>query len=399
MKARATGLLIVAAVIFLAMRLFTDGHGWAAYVQAAAEGGMVGGLADWFAVTALFRHPLGLPCPHTALVPTQKDQLGRTLGDFVEDNFLTTEIIGEKIRSAGVTHRVAEWLVVEKNAETVARDASAALAGAAGILRDETVAGAIEQGLVGWVRKIPLAPLAGRALQVATVQGRHEELIDAAIRGSIRFLDEHRDSLRRRFDTESPWWVPEAIDDKIFDKLFSGLRVFLTEVEGTPGHEVRVALDERVATLGERLRDDPELHARGEELKEEFLSHPAVQRWIGSLWTDLKVTLQRQAADPSSELRRRLAVEVQSLGRLLASDPELQAKVDRWVESVAGYLVSEHRNQVGDFIASTVAKWNPDDASERIELAVGRDLQFIRINGTVVGSLAGVAIHAIGVLL
>ena len=396
MKARATGLLVFAALVYVAVRLFGGGDDWAGYVEAAAEGSMVGGLADWFAVTALFRHPMGIPIPHTALIPTRKDQLGRAIGGFVEENFLTGRVVLERLRAVGIGRRAAEWVSADEHAATIARHSSAALAGAAGVLRDETVEAAIEHSIAGWVRRVPLAPLAGRALTIATAEGRHVELVDAALRGGLRFMDDHRESLRTRFGKESPWWVPESIDDRIFTKLFDGLRAFLAEVGETPHHEFRDYLEERVAQLAERLQTDPDLIARGEEIKEQIVSHPAVQRWTASLWTDLKALLQRQADDPSSQLRQRIAVEIQSIGRRVAEDPELQTKVDSWVESVVTYLLEEHRHQAGDLIASTVARWNPEDASRRVELAVGRDLQFIRINGTVVGGLAGVAIYAVG---
>ncbi len=399
MKARATGLLVFAALVYVAVRLFGGDGDWTGYVEAAAEGSMVGGLADWFAVTALFRHPMGIPIPHTALIPTRKDQLGRAIGGFVEENFLSGGVVLERLRAVGVARRAAAWVSADEHATTVARHSSAALAGAAGVLRDETVQAAIEHSIVGWVRRVPIAPLAGRALTIATSQGRHVELVDAALLGGLRFMDDHRELLRSRFGKESPWWVPESIDDRIFTKLFDGLRGFLAEVGETPHHEFRQYLEDRVAQLAERLQNDPDLIARGEELKNEILSHPAVQRWTASLWTDLKSLLQRQADDPSSELRHRIAVEIQAIGRRVSDDPQLQHKVDRWVESVVTYLLEEHRNQAGDLIASTVARWNPQDASRRVELAVGRDLQFIRINGTVVGGLAGVAIYAVGRLI
>ncbi len=399
MKRRATGLLVVAAIVYIAARVFHDDFAWLVYIEAAAEGAMVGGLADWFAVTALFRHPLGIPIPHTALIPTRKDQLGRAIGEFVEENFLTGGVVIDKLRSAGIARRAATWVTNEQNAATVARHTSAALAGAAGVLRDESVQGALEQSITSWVRRVPLAPLAGRALSVATADGRHDELVDAALRGGMTFLDQHREDLRGRFGKESPWWVPETIDDRIFTKLFDGLRGFLAEVTATPHHEFRRYLDQRVVDLAERLQNDPELAARGEEIKDHLLAHPAVRAWTMSLWQDLKGVLHRQAGDPSSQLRQRIAAEVAHIGEAIAADPEMQAKLDKWVESAVTYLLDEHRHQAGDLIASTVARWNPEDASKRVELAVGRDLQFIRINGTVVGGLAGVAIFAVGRLI
>ncbi|MPY92085.1 MAG: DUF445 family protein [Acidimicrobiia bacterium] len=399
MKARATGLLLLAAGVFVAARLFEEDHGWLGYVRATAEAAMVGGLADWFAVTALFRHPLRIPIPHTAIIPTRKDQLGHSLGSFVEDNFLAGPVIAEKLRSAQVANRVAAWLLAPGNATVAARHTSAALAGAAEVLRDEDVQSAIESGLIGRLRKVQAAPLAGKVLEIATAEGRHTEMVDATLAASIRFIDEKRESLRSRFGRESPWWVPEPIDSRIFEKLYGGLRSFLTEVAGDPEHEFRRYLDERAAELAQRLQHDPELIARGELWKEELLRHPAVASWSASLWSDLKATLQKQAEDPASELRRRIEQAAATLGRSLRDDPELQAKVDGWIESTVLYVVEQERHQLAELISGTVARWDPDEASERIELQVGRDLQFIRINGTLVGGLAGLGIHAIGQLI
>ncbi len=399
MKRRATGLLILAAVVFVLAHVFQDDQEWLRYVAAAAEGSMVGGLADWFAVTALFRHPLGIPVPHTALIPTRKDQLGRTIGSFVEENFLTGTVVIEKLRAARATERMAEWVSHPDNANTVARHASAALAGAAQVLRDDRVQTAIERSLDTWVRRIPLAPLAGRALAVATQDGRHTEMVDAALAGATRFLSDHRDDLRERFGRESPWWVPEAVDDRIFNKLYDAVQAFVREVSGTPDHDFRAYLDGRLDELIERLQTDPDLIARGEEIKMQLLAHPAVRTWTASLWTDFKGTLQNQARDPSSLLRTQIAEEVQAVGATVAAEPELQAKIDGWIESAVLYLLEEHRHQAGDLIASTVERWDPQDASRRVELAVGRDLQFIRINGTVIGGLAGIVIYAISRLL
>ncbi len=395
MKARATGFLLVAAVVFVVANLLQDDHPWLAYVIAGAEGSMVGGLADWFAVTAIFRHPLGVPIPHTALIPNRKDQLGRAIGAFVEQNFLTGSVVLDKLRGVGMSSRAADWVTDPDNAATVARHTSAAIAGVARVMRDDTVQSGLEASIGTWVRRVPLAPMAGRALAVATQDGRHTELVDAGLRGALRFLHEHREDLRSRFGRESPWWVPEAIDERIFNKLYDGLCGFVQEVGETPHHEFRRYLDQRVEQLAERLQTDPELIARGEELKEQFLAHPAVRSWTMSLWSDFKGLLQRQASDPSSELRRRIAEEAAAIGQTIKEDHELQAKIDGWVEGLVMYLLDEHRHQAGDLIATTVERWDPKDAADKVELAVGRDLQFIRINGTVVGGLAGVAIYAI----
>jgi uncharacterized membrane-anchored protein YjiN (DUF445 family) len=298
-----------------------------------------------------------------------------------------------------VAARVGDWLTSPGAAAAASRHAAVAIAGAADVLRDEEVQTALESAIVNRVRQVAAAPLAGRAIELATDQGRHEALVDAAIKGAQQFLEANRAQIRSRFGRESPWWVPEAVDDRIFTKLYEGLRGFLAELGDDPRHELRRALDGRIAELARRLQHDPDLIAQGERWKEELLGHPAVRSWTASLWSDLKAALQRQSADPGSELRRRLEAAALQLGRTLQADAGLRDKLDRWLERVVTYVVEQERHQVADLIATTVERWDPQEASRRIESQVGRDLQFIRINGTVVGGLAGLVIHSVGRLI
>jgi uncharacterized membrane-anchored protein YjiN (DUF445 family) len=399
MKLRATLLLVVAAAVFVVSRALERDHDWLGWVRATAEAAMVGGLADWFAVTALFRHPLGLPIPHTAIVPTRKDQIGESLGEFVQENFLSREAVVDKLRAAHVGARLADWLVAPGNAGQLADQLGTAVGGLVEVLRDEDVAPAIEHAVLNRLRTVELAPVAGRVLDLVTANGRHQELLDASVTGIVNLLDARRDDFRKRFATQSPWWVPEPIDDRIFDKIFNGLKAFLGEVSADPRHELRQHLDERVVALVEELKVSPAMRAKGEELKEELLAHPAVQSWARSLWSDLRAGLLQQSRDPSSELRTRAEALAVRLGASLRDDPVLQGKVERWVESVAGYVVEQYRHEVADLISSTVRRWDAHDTSRRIEVQIGRDLQFIRINGTVVGGLAGLAIHGAGRLI
>jgi uncharacterized membrane-anchored protein YjiN (DUF445 family) len=399
MKARATGLLVLAAVVFVAARLLEDDHSWAGYVRATAEAAMVGGLADWFAVTALFRHPLGIPVPHTAIIPRRKDQLGASLGAFVEQNFLSDDVILEKLRASSIAQRAARWAREPDHAATVSRHIGATLHGSLDVLRDDDVQDVVERAVLERVRTLRLAPLAGRTLDIMTANGRHQELLDAAMRGLSRFLDENRQTFRDKFSHESPWWVPSPVDDRIFEKLYNGIHALLADVGADPEHDLRSYLDSRLVRLADELRHSPDLLARGEEIKEELLAHPAVRRWTGALWADLKKSLQAQSTDPDSELRQRLEVTVQAVANAILEDPALAAKVDRWIESAVRYVVDAYRHEIADIITTTVAKWDPDEAAERIELQVGRDLQFIRINGTLVGGLAGLAIHTVSTLV
>ena len=396
MKRRATGLLVVVTIVFVVARAVEHDHSALGYVRATAEAAMVGALADWFAVTALFKHPLGLPIPHTAIIPTRKDQIGESLGDFVQENFLSPEVVAEKLRSASIAHRVAMWLGEDDHARSLSANLAVAVAGIADVLRDEEVQDALEHAVVSRVRATPVAPLVGRVLDVMTANDRHQQLFDAAIRNVVQLLEERRETFRGKFAHESPWWVPEPIDERIFEKIFNGVRGLLGDMLNDPRHEVRLHFDERVRNLVIDLKSSPELQAKGEELKEEMLAHPAVRAWTASLWSDMKASLVRQSTDPDSELRRRIERAVTQLARTLRDDPSLEAKVDRWVEQVVIYVVGQYRHEIAELISSTVRKWDAAETSERIELQIGKDLQFIRINGTVVGGLVGLVIYAIG---
>jgi uncharacterized membrane-anchored protein YjiN (DUF445 family) len=399
MKWVATGLLVAVAALFVLMRTFDDRSGWVGYVEAFAEAAMVGALADWFAVTALFRHPLGLPIPHTAIIPKRKDQIGQSLGTFVQENFLTEELLNERLAKAHVGARLGEWLSHPANALRASSAAGDVIRGALEVVDDAAISGSIEAMVERRIRATPVAPLVGRAIDVAVENGHHQRLLDATMSGLKNFLDDNRLTFRERLQHESPWWVPESIDDRIFDKIFTGVHRFLDDVGTDHDHEVRRSIDQRVIAFAQRLRNDPELVRKGEELKEELLEHPDVRAWIASLWGEVKHSLEQAAVDPDSELRRRMTFSLSQLGHRLRDDVELQGKVDRWVASAGGYIVSNYRHEVANMISSTVERWDAESTSRRLELQVGRDLQFIRINGTVVGGLAGLLIHLLTDLL
>ncbi len=400
MKATATGLLVAVTIVFIIARVVRDGaSGWLEYVEAFAEAAMVGALADWFAVTALFRHPLGIPIPHTAIIPKRKDQIGASLGEFVQENFLTEDLLNERLRNARIGARLGEWLSHPANALRASAAAGDVLRGALEVVDDRAIAGSIESMVERRIRATPVAPLIAKAIDVAVENGHHQRLLDATMSGLKNFLDDNRTTFRERLQHESPWWVPENIDDRIFDKIFSGVHRFLDDVGRDHQHDVRRSIDQRVASFAQRLRDDPELIAKGEELKDELLAHPDVRAWIASLWGEIKQSLEQASIDPDSELRRRMTFSLSQLGQRLKDDAALQAKIDGWVASAGSYLVSNYRGEVSTMISSTVERWDAESTSRRLELQVGRDLQFIRINGTVVGGLAGVVIHLLTELL
>ena len=395
MKRRATGMLVAMTVFFLLITVFTDGTGVWGYLQAMAEASMVGGLADWFAVTALFRHPLGIPIPHTAVIVERKDEFGRTLGEFVQENFLSAGVITERVRNGRVVERAAEWLSNPDNARQLSGHAADLAVGVADLVNDEDVHRLVDEELARAVERLPLAQLAGRGLEMMTAENRHHELFDAILRGLERFLDESRETLRTRFVQEAPWWLPDAVDDRIFERLFDGVCRLLRDVNRDRNHEMRKQFDTWVASLVDRLENSPEMRDRVDELKREVLDHPQLREWSSSLWSEVKEVLREQAAEPESALRARIADGVQALGRRLCEDEALRAKAEEMITDGVAYLAEHFHDELAELISGTVERWNASETAQKLELLLGRDLQWIRINGTVVGGLAGLVIHAI----
>jgi uncharacterized membrane-anchored protein YjiN (DUF445 family) len=396
---RWAGALLAFATLVFVVTTIAGADGWVAYVQATAEASMVGGLADWFAVTALFRRPLGLPIPHTAIIPERKDQFGETLGEFVQDSFLTPESIVARVRTARVAERMGAWLAVPDNAAKVAAHAADAAVAVADLVRDDDVHATLEAVVREQLDRIALAPVAGRALRALTEDGRHDELVDAALNGLVRAIGEHRDDLRHRFGQKSPWWLPGAVEDRIFERLLDGAEAVLRDMASDRQHGLRRELDERIAKLVVELETSDALRARGEQLKHDLLAQEQLRLWVASAWTDVKAQLRASAADPESQLRRRLTDAIAAGGRRLGDDPALTATVQNGIESAVRYVVDRFHGEISDLVSSTIQKWDGEETARRLELLLGADLQYIRINGTVVGALAGLALHTIASLL
>jgi uncharacterized membrane-anchored protein YjiN (DUF445 family) len=394
-RRRATAFLVGATALFLAVTA-AGAHGtFLSYVQAGAEAAMVGGIADWFAVTALFRRPLGLPIPHTALIVERKDQFAATLGQFVQENFLNADVLAERIRAARIVPRLAAWLAEPANAASFAGHAADLVVTVAEALRDEDVQRVLTAELTRAVDAVEVAPLAGRALRVMIAEGQHVELFNAAVSAADRYLADHHAELRDRFEVEAPRWVPDAVYRRIFDRLFNRLRERLAAMAADPDDEGRRQFEAWMAGLPDRLETDPELRERGERLKRDVLGSAGLRDWSSSLWQKAKETLRTQAADPDSELRRRLAELLVAAGRRLGSDPTLQDGLERMVESGARALADQFHDELAGLVTGTIERWDAAETSSQLELLLGRDLQFIRINGTVVGAGVGLVLHAI----
>jgi uncharacterized membrane-anchored protein YjiN (DUF445 family) len=402
MKRVATIMLVVVAVIFVAARVFESRYPWLGFVRAFAEAAMVGGIADWFAVTALFRHPLGIPIPHTAIVPSRKDRIGTALGNFVQRNFLTREVVAEKLAAMRLGERAAEWLTRPENSRRLARAAAHGLSGAANVLRDEEVQSLVDRGIVSRLRRMQAAPLAAKAFELLTADGRHQTLLDDALRLAARFLDENEAMIRDRIKQESPWWVPGAVESRLGDKIVTGVEKTLVAVAADPTHPLRKRYDEAVDRFVVNLRENPDTIARAEQIKLDLLNHPSVAEFSREVWTDVKeriATYAERLADEAEQEPDQLERWLTGLGQKVLQDPVLAIKVNGWIVELVTYSVEQAREEVARLIASTVAAWDADATSRKIELQIGRDLQFIRINGTIVGGLVGLVLYAAGLLL
>ncbi|HEY9415090.1 MAG TPA: DUF445 domain-containing protein [Pseudonocardia sp.] len=401
MKMVATGFLVGATVIFLAASawLSHDGPAWLGFVRAAAEAGMVGALADWFAVTALFRHPMGLPIPHTAIIPNKKDMIGDSLGGFVGQNFLSEDVVRDKLRRTDPARRAGTWLREPENAERVTAELATAARGVVTILRDEDVQEVLEQVLVRQLMSRSWGPSLGKVLSGVLADGAHHKMVDLVCDRSYDWVRGNYELVMRVVGDHAPTWSPKFVDELIADKVFNEVLAFAWAVKVDSRHPMRQAVDRFLIEFAGDLQNDPLTIERTEKIKQQLVEHPDIQRFIGRAWTTLKAMILDAADDPSSALRRRVAEGLASVGRRLADDDEFRGKVDGWVEGAAAYMVRHYRDEITTLITDTVERWDAQETSRKIELQVGRDLQFIRINGTVVGSLAGLVIYTVSVLL
>ncbi len=397
MKATATGMLLFVAVVYvLAKAAGNAGAGaWTDYVAAAAEAGMVGALADWFAVTALFRHPLGLPIPHTAIIPTKKDQLGVSLGEFVGENFLSGDVVRQRLRAVGIGSRLGAWLAEPEHADRVTAELATALRGALTVLRDSDVQAVVGEAITRRANAQEIAPGIGKTLERIVADGGHRRVVDLVVVRAHDWLVLHRDDVMVAVEGGAPGWTPRFVDRKVGERVYKELLRFVTEMRDMPSHPARGALDRFLTDFASDLQSDTDTRARVERLKGEVLGRGEVQDLIASVWTAVRSMIVAAAEDERSELRTRVRAALLSLGARMATEPKVQDKVDSWVEGAAVHVVTTYRGEITSLITDTVAGWDPEHTTRKIEAHIGRDLQFIRINGTVVGSLAGLLIYTL----
>ncbi|GAW52158.1 uncharacterized protein (Precursor) [Nocardioides sp. PD653-B2] len=394
MRTLAVSLLVLAAVVYVAT-LGQDG--FLGFVNAGAEASMVGAIADWFAVTALFKHPLGLPIPHTALIPKRKDDLGRGLEEFVGENFLQEDIIRERVSSATISLRVGRWLAVPEHARRAVDEAAEVASLALNRVRDDHIEGLIRDALVPRFREEPISPLLGSLLEETVRDDLHHGLVDLGFEELYRWLVANPETVAEVLGDRAPWWAPTRLNDAVISRVHRELLRWIVDIREDPRHPARLALDSMLAQLAQDLLHNPDTQERTEALKHRLLDHPQVIASSVSLWNALRRTLQASLVDPEGAVRLRLLAEVSTFAdRLLVEEP-LRARLDGIASDAAVFAVERYGAEVTTVITHTIERWDGREAARRIELHVGRDLQFIRINGTIVGGLVGVLIHAFSV--
>ncbi|KAA9105586.1 DUF445 domain-containing protein [Microbacterium rhizomatis] len=395
MKGVALAGLVFMAVLFVISFALQGQYPWLAYVRAFAEGGMVGALADWFAVTALFRHPLGLPIPHTAIIPNRKDEIGRTLGEFIETNFLSAEVVQTKLEATAISARLGEWLREPAHAARVAAEGSTMAAGVLRALSDDDVRDVIEDLAREHLILPEWGPPVGAWLGKIVDSGAHHAAVDLAADNISVWLANNHDAFAGLVSRRLPAWVPSIAHRLVDDTIYNEAVKFVAAVRADPDHPARHAIDGYLARLADGLEHDPATIGRLEDAKIAIFDSPRVRELAATAWNTTKNGLLDSLADPQSSLRARATTALSEVGGRLATDAALQRRVDGWVTQAAVFLVDRYRHDIASIVTDTVERWDPAETTEKIELMVGRDLQYIRLNGTIVGALAGLVIFSI----
>lgn len=401
MKMVATGFLVVAGVIYLIAEyaLHNGAGAWVGYVRAAAEAGMVGGLADWFAVTALFKHPMGIPIPHTALIRRKKDQLGTSLGSFVGDNFLDPEMVSEKVRSARIPERAGEWLADDENRAMASDQAAKAIRSVLAVLRDEDAVSIIERTIVARIAEPEWGPPAGRILAEMLDEGRHLPILDLMADRAHSWVEANPETIDRWVREKAPTWAPQFVNELLSDRAYRELSEWTWQIKVDKQHGVRLALIGFVEDFARDLQQDPSTMAKLENFKHEVMNREEVRRAAGSAWAAAKRMIVEATEDTSSTLRIKIDDLLRRLAEMLVGDEKMRTRLENYMTRTTRYVAENYAGEVTSVISETVERWDADEASDKIELLAGKDLQFIRINGTVVGALAGLVIHTVSQLI
>ncbi len=386
-------LLLLMAALFA----YTLHHpaAWAAWLHAFSEAGMVGALADWFAVVALFRHPLGLPIPHTAIIPNRKNDLGESLSRFVAENFLEPGTVRKKLQSVDLAAFVVIWLKSDKGRRSVEDLVATVLRWALGALHEARVRQFLSRLSRKQLANLNLAPLLGNTIEWLVRGQRHQQILTQVLRYAIVVLHDNSDAIRTRVQQESPWWLPGFVDDRIMKKMLERIETRLFEMTLDPDHDLREKFNMWVQKLAHDLQHSPHHRRWGEDFKQQLLDNDELQDYLYGLWQELARSIEEDIDKPDSAIKQQIGRWLNNVAGELEADADMQAWVNDWLTEAITQVVARNSAQISSLISDTVQSWDGTDTSRRIELAIGRDLQFIRINGTLVGGLVGLVIYAV----
>ena len=396
-KAFATGLFILMAIIFIGTTLLqktVDSH-WLGYVRAFSEAAMVGALADWFAVTALFRHPLGLPIPHTNLIENSKEKLGDNLGSFVVNNFLSPENIRPYIQKLKISGFVGEWLGKEKNQDALLKNLSDIVLDILNKLDDSEVSHFISKKVSEMTDNIKLNAILGNGINYLLDKNDHQRIITNLSAQIKNYIFENDEMIKDRVKKGSYTFIPAFVDNKIADKITTGLSDFFKEIEEDPNHEIRTLVTQKIYDFSNELKQDPKWEDEFKNIKNDLLKNDKLNEYSNDIWISIKNTLTKELQEDESSLKKYLSKNLNEFSQNLKNDENLQKKIDDWVRVTAYKYILKNTHQFGSLISSTVGNWQGKELSEKLELEVGKDLQFIRVNGTLVGGLVGLIIYTI----
>jgi len=386
-------LLLLMAVLF-AFTLNNPAT-WATWVHAFAEAGMVGALADWFAVVALFRHPLGIPIPHTAIIPNRKNDIGESMSRFVADHFLEPAVVRKKLQDTNLAEFVVNWLKSEKGRQSVEDLSATVLRWALGALHEKRVRRFLSRLSSKQLENVSLAPLLGSTLEWLVRGQRHQQILTQVLRYTIVLVHDNRDAIRAKVQQESPWWLPGFVDDRILKKMLERIEHQLFEMALDQDHPLRDQFNQWVQNLAQDLKSNPEHHRLGDEFKQQLLANDELQDYLYGLWRELAKNIETDIEKPESVIKEQVGQWLDGVAEELDGDLDMQAWVNAWLVDAMTLIVGRNSAQIASLISDTVRSWDGADMSRRVELAIGRDLQFIRINGTLVGGLVGLLIHAV----
>jgi uncharacterized membrane-anchored protein YjiN (DUF445 family) len=399
MRIVATGLLVVMALLFLLASRLQHLHPGVGFVRAFAEAAMVGGLADWFAVTALFRHPLGLPIPHTAIIPRNKDRIGDTLAAFLRDNFLIPSVVARRMRSLDVAGAVGGFLASPAPEGRLREGASRLLADILESLDQERLGGMVKSAVAARLRSLEVSPLLGKTLEAAMTDERHVPILDSIVTWAGRTLDANEDMIRAMIHQRAGWILRLAgLDEKLADAIVDGLRRLTIDMAVDERHPLRAKAEEAMAALAWDMQHAPEMRARVEGWKNEIVANPAVGDWVGGLWENSRAGLLKAARDPEAAMAGRFGEALKQLGETLQSDGRLKAAINQFARRAVVGAAATYGDGIVKLVSETVRSWDARTVTSRLEGAVGRDLQYIRVNGTLVGGLVGLVLHTVDVL-